>query len=529
MKKYISKKPKRQDLINEPLPNFEEKVSSSLGENEQRLRMLFHHCSDIVFRPIHMANLPQALLVYVGGLVDTKHLDEVLMKQMPAICRIPSQDIQEPFEPHSSEEGPFVAIAQIKTVSYVPDLTKEILAGNTALLLDGKSEVIILGIEGGGKRSIEEPSSESVIRGPREGFIENLQMNTSMIRRKIRTSRLKMKSLSIGELTNTDVVIAYIDGIASDALVQEVQSRLGRIQIDGILETGYLEELIEDLPYSPFPQVQNTERPDVVVANLLEGRVAILADGTPFVLIVPITFWGFMQASEDYYERYMVSSLLRVIRFLFLMIALFLPSLYIAATTFHQEMIPTILIMTVETARENTPFPALMEALMMEITFEALREAGVRLPKAIGSAVSIVGALVIGEAAVQAGIMSAPMVIIVSITGIASFTIPRYNFGIAVRMLRFPLMILAGTVGLYGITFGALLILIHLAGLRSFGIPYLSPVAPLIFRDLKDVFIRMPWWKLKNRPTFTGFQNSPHMNMEQKSGPDRAHEDQYKG
>ncbi|TCK05541.1 UNVERIFIED_ORG: GerA spore germination protein [Anoxybacillus amylolyticus] len=291
-----------------------------------------------------------------------------------------------------------------------------------------------------------------------------------------------------------------MEGIAAPELVAEIEKRLGGIELDGVLETGYIEEIIQDHPYSPFPQVLNTERPDVAVASLLEGRIVIVQDGTPFVLVMPVSFYSLMQSSEDYYQRSLISTLIRWLRYLFLLVSLLLPSVYIAILTFHQEMMPTTLSLTVAASRERVPFPAFVEALIMEIVFEALREAGVRLPKQAGAAVSIVGALVIGQAAVQAGLVSTPMIMVVALTGIASFTIPRFTTGIALRVLRFPMMILAGSLGLLGVMLGVLLILIHLASLRSLGVPYLSIDAPTASHRMGDVLVRTPWWKLNARP-----------------------------
>ncbi len=374
-------------------------------------------------------------------------------------------------------------------------------------------------VNGFAKRSLEEPSSESVIRGPRDGFIENISTNISLIRRRLKTSKLKMESFTVGEVSQTQVIMTYMKGIATDSLVDEVRERINKIQIDGILESNYIEEFIEDFPFSPFPQVQSTERPDVVAAELLEGKVALITDTSPFALIVPMTFWAGMQASEDFYMRWPIATFVRWIRFIFIIIAVFAPPLYVAVTTFHQEMIPTNLVLSIISAREPVPFPAVIEALLMEITFEALREAGIRLPRQIGQAISIVGALVIGQAAVQAGIISAPVVIIVSITGIAAFTIPRYSFANGIRLLRFPMLFLAGTLGLYGIGLGALGILVHIMTLRSFGVPYFTPVVPLTFKELMDTLIRAPIWAKTRRPPSTGSNNPIRALQGQKPSP----------
>jgi len=331
-----------------------------------------------------------------------------------------------------------------------------------------------------------------------------------------------MESLTVGRVSQTDVVIVYIDGIVSKTILEEVRARIGRIQIDGVLESGYIEEFIEDSSWSPFPQIQNTERPDIVCAGLLEGKVAIMVDNTPFALIVPMTFWTGLQAVEDYYERSIYTTFIRLIRYSLFNIALLLPSLYVALSTFHQQLIPTNLLISIANSREGVPFPTFVEALLMEFMFEGLREAGIRLPKAVGSAVSIVGALVIGQSAVQAGIVSAPVVIVVSTTGIASFAIPRYNFGTAYRLLRFPMLILAGTLGLYGIISGLFLMIIHLLNLRSFGVPYMSPVVPQIPRAMRDVFVRAPRWMMTYRPALTAGDNKKRIPEGQKSSPKRG-------
>ena len=252
--------------------------------------------------------------------------------------------------------------------------------------------------------------------------------------------------------------------------------------------------------------------------------MVILVDGTPFVLVAPITFFSLLQSPEDYYQRYLISSVIRILRFVFMVFSLVLPSLYVAVLTYHQEMVPTNLLISAASSRESVPFPALVEALMMEITFEALREAGVRLPKQVGAAVSIVGALVIGQAAVQAGLISAPMIIVVAITGIASFMVPHYSQGISLRMLRFPIMLLAGSLGLLGIMLGVITIVVHLCTLRSFGVPYLSPIAPLKDRELKDTLIRAPWWKMNTRPRLTGEFNPTRQSSGQKPEPSKGKE-----
>ena len=294
----------------------------------------------------------------------------------------------------------------------------------------------------------------------------------------------------------------YIKGIANDKIVAEVKERLNRINIDSILGSGYIEQLIEDQTWTTFPTTYHSERPDTVTSHLLEGRVAIIVDGTPFVITVPAIFIQFFQAADDYYSRFDISTGVRLLRILAFLIAIIGPSVYIAATTFHQEMIPTTMAIAIAAQRENVPFPAFVEALIMEVVFEILREAGLRLPRAVGQAVSIVGALVIGQAAVQAGFVSPVMVIVVSITAIANFSTPVFAMAIAARLIRFVLMGLASLLGFYGVMLGIMFMTIHLCSLRSFGIPYMMPIAPFNLSNQQDAFVRFPIWAIKNRPMF---------------------------
>ncbi|MGG2093629.1 spore germination protein [Bacillus sp. S13(2024)] len=481
------------------LPNVQDcELEQDISVNEKVLKQVFENCSDIFFRPIFVNSQTKILLVYIDGLADTKVVDQVVLK--PMMYEGMPNGLKSVDSIGEIIQDRLIAVSQVKTVSKVREVIEGVMKANIVVLTDGENQAIVADLKGFEKRSIEEPAAEISVRGPRDGFTETLRVNTSLLRRRIRSPRLKMEPFSIGELSQTDVVIAYIEGIAPDSVLEEVRQRVQRIQIDGVLESAFIEEFIEDQPFSPFPQIQNTERPDAVCASLLEGKVAILVDNTPFVLIVPMTFWTGLQAAEDYYERSIYTTFIRWIRFVLINMSLFLPSLYVAITTFHPKLIPTNLLISIAAAREGIPFPAVVEALMMEFLFEGLREAGVRLPKPIGSAVSIVGALVIGQAAVQAGIISAPLVIVVATTGIASFAFPRYNLGTAYRMLRFPMLLLAGMLGLYGVAISTIAIMIHLTNIRSFGIPYLSPVAPQIPRDLKDVLIRTPRWNMTHRP-----------------------------
>ncbi len=494
-------------------------LSEDLHQNLYSLELIFRPSFDWIVRHFRIAGGREAAFTYLDALVSEEKVGHLVLKPLmfeafPIRNGAGIQEVRQILLQHA------LVASGVREVHSLQEVVEGVLLGEGALLIDGCNTAILVSVQGHQARSVEEPMSEAVIRGPREGFVETLRTNLSLLRRRVRSPYLKVETLSIGALTRTSVAVAYIAGLASDKMVAEVRERLSQIEIDGVLESGYLEELIEDDPLSPFPQILNTERPDVVAANLLEGRIAILTDGTPFVLVVPATLWDMLQSSEDYYSRWYIGTAIRGLRWIFVFIALFLPSIYVAITTFHQEMLPTSLLLTIARSREGIPFPSLVEALLMEIAFEILREAGVRLPKPVGQAISIVGALVIGEAATRAGLVSNAMVIVVASTGVASFAIPRFNLGISIRLLRFPLILLAGMLGLYGIMLGFLTILVHLSGLRSFGIPYLWPVTPVNLQELKDTIVRLPIWAMPYRPGLFNKRNPRRMPQPTKPGPE---------
>ena len=353
------------------------------------------------------------------------------------------------------------------------------------------------------QRSVSNSENEVVLRGPQEAFTEPLRVNTALIRRRLRTDQLKFEEFILGRYTQTTVELVYLEGVANDNIIAEVRRRLDNIKnVDSILDGSCVEQYIEDAPFSVFPQLQYTERPDKVAASLLEGRVALVIDGSPNVLLLPLMFIQLLQSPEDYYNRVVSGTFMRWIRYMGLLIAATLPSLYVAITSYHPEMLPLSLLLSIATAREGVPFPAFVEALIMELSFELLREASIRLPGAIGNTIGIVGALVIGEAAVSAHLVAPQMVIVVAITAIGSFTVPSVEASYPIRLIRFPLMLLAAAFGLYGVMLGLLAVLVHLVNLRSFGFPYLEPLAPLKLNELRDVLVRAPRWLMMLRPQF---------------------------
>lgn len=482
-------------------------LHAELQRNLQTVKEALGQSSDLVAREFRIGSEEriQAALLYIDGLTHSGDILETLMvelRETPLGEKIGSHD-----NPLRLLMDVAISIGEVRMLSDFDTLFSAVLSGDAVLLLDGHEEGIANGQKNWKDRGIKEPSSQSVIRGPKDGFTETFRTNTALIRRKIKDPNLWLESKVIGRVTRTDIGVMYIKGIVNEEVLKEVHARLDRIDVDSILESGYIEELIQDETLTPFPTIFNTERPDTVAASLLEGRIAILVDGTPFVLVVPALFTQFYQASEDYYHRADFATLIRFIRYICIFIALLAPSLYIAITTFHHELLPTSLLIGLAAQREGVPFPAFVEAVMMEITFEILREAGVRMPRAIGQSVSIVGTLVIGQAAVEAGLVSPAMVIVVSITAISNFVVPAFNMAISLRILRFAFMLLAASFGLFGLTVGLIALVLHLCSLRSFGIPYLSPFAPLIIEDQKDTLFRMPRWALFSRPHLISQRN----------------------
>lgn len=509
-------------------------ITADLASNLRWIQSSLGDSPDLVIRTFSddETGITRAAFLYIEGLVDQKVINQMILQ--PFMLEWGQHKTEELTSTEWLEmiKNKVLSVGNVAELLTMEETLAKVLAGNTLVILQECSIIMAAETSGGEKRSVEEPSTQTVIRGPKESFVENLSTNISLIRRRIKSPQFRIDMKNIGRQTQTRVALIYLKGIAKDSVIEEAHKRLDRIDTDSILESGYIEEFIEDASSSPLPTLQNTERPDAAAAALLEGQIVIIVDGTPFVLIAPVTFIKFFQSSEDYYQHYDIATFLRIIRYVAFFVSMLLPALYIAITTFHQEMLPTPLLVSLAAQREGVPFPAVFEALLMEITFEVLREAGVRMPRVIGPAISIVGALVLGQAAVQAGLVSGSMVIVVSFTAIASFVIPAMNVAIAARLIRFVMMILGGTLGLFGIMSGLMILLIHMASLRSFGVSYLTTLSPFVGSNWKDVFIRVPWWAMKKRPSFISNPNnqvrqsggqkpSPPDEKEETRGPNR--------
>lgn len=489
------------------MPSIQERMQEafkpSLKANEAMIDAILGSSADVKKRPFALGGDSDCpgLVYYIAGLADSKVIELILRSLVVNLKQAHSEKVERPRTADDIVEG-LLSNASANSCDQVEEAVTGILTGDTLLLVEGIDQAIVVVSRGWEDRGIEEPASENNVRGPRDGFTESIRTNTAHVRRRIRDPRLRFDEMVIGERSKTDINIAYIEDLVKEGLVEEVKNRLGRIKIDAILESNYILELIEDEPYSPLNTVQDTERPDKVASALLEGRVAIFVDNSPSVLLVPTFFWQFIQASDDYYNHYWVGTFYRFLRYIAFIISLVLPSIYVMLVSFHHEMIPTSLALTIASGREVVPFPVLLEALLMELAFELMREAGIRMPKPVGQAVSIVGSLIIGQAAVQAGIVSPFMVIIVAMTGISSFAVPSYSSSLAIRILRFPLLIASGTLGLLGFATVFFSIMLHALSIRSFGEPYLTPASPFRARDQRDTLMRMPLWMLDGRPGF---------------------------
>jgi spore germination protein len=486
-----NKKPRSSQQLNN-IPH-QGPISSELMDNIAEIRSIFGDTPDLIVRYLVIKQTQsQAALIYLSGITDSKTIFNHVLNPLL-------------FEDgkNNRESDLKVSLGHIKETSTWPQIESAILNGECVLLVDKRTEAYIYDTPGFPKRSIEDSPIESSLSGAHVGFTETGSENVALIRKQIHNRELKIKEISVGERGKSKLSILYLADVANPEVLKELEERIQKVDVDSIINAGVLAEYIEDNPYSPFPQLLLTERPDYAASEILQGRFVTVVDRSPSVIIGPVTFDAFFKTIDDYSSRWMVASFIRLMRYFGFIIAIFLPATYIAIISFHFEVIPLKLLMSLGESRERIPFPPYIEAFIMELTLEMLREAGIRLPAKIGQTVGIVGGIVIGQAAVEAGIVSNIMVIIVALTAVASFIIPNYEMSSAIRIVRFPMMILASLFGFVGIIVGLMILLAHFIALESLGMPYGSPIAPLRFPDWKDVFIRFPQWSIEKRPLST--------------------------
>ncbi|HQA57933.1 MAG TPA: spore germination protein [Acetivibrio sp.] len=481
---------------------FTEKMEKSENElTSSNISNLIQHSADIIFHSVNIngnKNL-RVTVIFIEGLVDIMGMDQFILKpimQEMDFEKCSIEDVVGMLE-HSTL---FHGVQKIRTK--LSECVNDIMDGSVALVFDKVKKAVTFDMKGFDRRSITEPTEENVLKGPKDAFIEVLRTNTATIRRKIKTHNLVIEETTVGKQTLTKVAIVYIKGITNRHIIEEVKKRLDNIKADGVISSGVIEEEIIDNKYSPFPQIMTTERPDRFCASVLEGRVGIIIEGLPTTFVAPGTLNQFLQGPKDYSQNFIASSVFRLMRFTLMVVTLLLPGFYIAITSFHHEMIPTELALSITASKEGVPFPGFIEVIFMLIAFEALVEAGLRLPKNISQAVTIVGALVVGQAAVEAKLVSPAVVVIISMTAVASFTMPDQDFSNALRIWRFVIVILSSVAGLYGLSIGSLLLLIHWSKMESFGVPYLAPFVSVDDKQLQDTLFRLPFSSMYKRPIY---------------------------
>jgi len=462
-------------------------IPSRISECEKLVQDIFKGSSDIVIQTFE-THRDAAMLVYVDGLANKDLID---------------RDIIQPFKSPEFDGNISLTLKALFRVTDDPAVFVDaVLDGNVAVFYEKAKKIFIIEIKAWATRSVTEPDAETVVRGPKEGFTESFRTNTAMMRRKIKTPRLIIEDFTLGRQTKTLVGLIYIDGIVNRDVLEEVKRRLSKIDVDLVLESGHIEQHICENTFAPVSGIGLSQKPDTVAQKILEGRVAILCDGTPHVLIIPDLFIENLTTSEDYYNRTVFSSVIRILRASALFITILLPGMSVAVITYHPEMIPSVFFTSIISSSQKTPMPIAAEVLLLTAMFELIRESGSRLPKAVGSAITIVGSLIIGEAAVSAGIISEPMVIVVALTALSSFMAP--NLLEFVLVYRAFFWFLGTIMGLIGIGSGIFIMLTQLISTSSFGIPILSSFSKT---ELKDAFVRFPLPSLKFRPPSIAKEN----------------------
>lgn len=483
-------------------------IKNQLDFNISAVEQIFADCQDVVKKEFYIERLHGNLriyAVYIDGLADSKIVEDGVIKPLSVEWR------------NTLETDPCKAFFQremqtldIKEEKSFHEVVLAILKGDTAIFLDGSSSCFVVSTKKLPIRSIGTNDSEAGMRGPRDSFTESFRQSTALIRRRIRDPKLKVEQGTIGQRSRTDYGILYLSDVAKPELVAEVKKRLNQYEIDAIFDSGMAEHLMEEEGISMFPTFQATIRPDKVAAGIVEGRVAIVFDNSPEVILAPASLNMMLQASDDYYTRWTVGTFARILRYIACVLAIALPGFYISITVFHSEMLPTKLLYAIAAARSLVTFPIVVEVLVMEFLFELLREAGIRLPGPLGNTIGVVGGLIVGQSAVEAGIVSTMVVIVVALTAICSFAIPNEEFASVFRLLKYFVILTASVLGLYGFMLGLLMIAVHLSELKSFGVPYMQPLvsdAEKRSTERDDFILRAPILKMCYRPDFAQRKN----------------------
>lgn len=476
------------------------KISMKIRENEEYLQKQLDSCADILIRPMKLGfeKKIDCLIVYIEVAVSNMMLDDsALGKMVNHFEEITPGQIKEFMKNNS------LGIADVKKLATMEEVFAALFAGNAVFFIDGYDKAMKISSKGYPSIGVSKAETEKVLRGSKEGFTESVKINSALVRKRLRDPSMKVEECQIGTRTHTMVQLLYMKDLVQEEILEDVKEKIQAYEIDGILDSGMLEQLTEETWYSPFPQYQMTERPDRAALELLNGKVIVMCDNSPSALILPSSFHGFMESSEDWYHRFEMASFLRILRYLALAMATLLPGLYLAVTRFHTQILPTNLILSFAEARAGVPFSSVAELVFLELAFELIREAGVRLPGSLGNTIGIVGGLIIGQAAVSANIVSPVVVIIVALTALGSMAVPNEEFAAAFRLIKYFFLFLGGYLGIFGIVLGIYLVISHLAGLLSFGMPYLMPfVKKVRHSDTGERIIRIPFRKRINRPLY---------------------------
>lgn len=485
---------KSDNQNSEEMIETQTKLTDNLLDNIINIREKYSNSSDFVMREINITPNNKISLLISEGMVNISTVSEMICE--PLLKRKFTKDTK-PVDIYNFITNKSLLAMDLKDIYSCEEVFNFIMSGFVVILIDGMNIGLALGAQGFQFRSISEPSSEVNERGSREGFTEPIRINLTMIRRRIKSPDLKFEMFSMGSVSKTSVCMVYMKNSVSKKLLRDIRHRLRQVKLDVILESGYIQPFLEGKPLSLFSDVGTTERPDTVCAKINEGRVVVLVDGTPFALVVPYMFNENFQSIDDYCHRPYYATFIRFLKYTAFAISILLPALYVAMGTFHPELLPYSLLFNIAASQLTTPFPLMIEALIIHLIYEVMREAGLRLPRPVGHAVSIVGALVIGDAAVTAGLIGSPMVMIVAVTAISSFVVPSLYESVVV--LRLGFIIIGGTFGLFGIVLGILLVLNNMCSLSSYGVPYMAPVSPFSFKALGDIFSRISWKKLQDK------------------------------
>ena len=501
--KYDFSLPNSNNNISDEQFNFKEKISSSLSDNLNIIKTKYNSMinSDVIIREFTIntgIKKINAFLVGIDGMVDINLINNYVLKPLMLNNKKNLQPIKN-LENYLLNS--LIPQNSVKKQTTFKEIFSGINSGDCALFVESLAFAIDIDVKGYKQRSIGTPNNEVIIKGPQEAFVENLRTNTSMLRRAINNENLVIENINVGKLTKTKCAVCYMKNIANDDLVAEVKYRINNIDIDTLLSSGQLEQLVTTENYIGIPEIISTERPDKATNLLLQGRVAVIVNGCPYSIIMPAVLFDYISSPEDNNLKPYFSNFLRIIRLLSAIITLLLPGTYVAIANFHQEILPTELLNSILSARQSVPFPVIFEILIMELSFELIREAGVRVPSPVGPTIGIVGALVLGQAAVSANIVSPILIIMVALTGIASFAIPDFSFGFHLRIARFSFVALGYIAGLLGIGIGIFVYICNICSIKSFGVPYIIPFFPTESTKGNSYLIP-PIWKQEFRATF---------------------------